>query len=162
MTEAKREACGVDMTGRYVIGRGCCGQPKGHIGPCDDSHEPACAVPAKPEQTGKAELFALADKWLKHADAIRSDEGVTAAAEELEDCANELLSLAEAGKAQAGKAEQKAYEQLVADALTLARGVTSPGTIGAHHLVEASSRIHAAHGKFRPFPPSPPTSKEEA
>lgn len=55
----------------------------------------------EPAAVDRAALFGLADKWLKHAAAIRSDEGVTAAAEALEGCANELLALTEqAGKAQ--------------------------------------------------------------
>lgn len=53
--------------------------------------------------------------------------------------------------------ECRAYDQLVADALTLALGVMHPGDVGAHHLVEASHRIHERHGKFIPPPPSSST-----
>lgn len=45
------------------------------------------------EQVSKAQLFELADEWLKRAVAIRAGEGVVAAAEALEDCADELLAV---------------------------------------------------------------------
>lgn len=90
MSDLKREVCGTDMTGRYVIGRGCCGQPKGHIGPCDDTlgrddaAEQVCAVPAEPEQADLLDAMIRASHL----------PGLSAAYDELRDTARRLANLA--------------------------------------------------------------------